>query len=370
MSAEGHAGPLRGLILRIAFATCVAAAVLPAAVASAAITTIGSPLSAPATYNTAENLNYRGTDTALGPTPELPMGGIVHTYHSGADTAIWNTALKSGAPSAPAEGQALKVKLEGCAEPARGGPAPLTQIHLQDITPLSGGGAKVNLTSQPFDLPVCGQNGASGSTVTTYEPINLCMKQGDYIDFNDEGGFVEKYYRSGVPYRVLAPVPGSSSSSFIKGGGTNNGDTMSSSERSAMEGFAENQNVELMLQVEFATGSDATHICGGGTKGLPAPLPALRLSSQKDGVNHSRITKVAIFCRQKPQCKGTATLTYKGKSIGHTGFALNAGTTSHVPIRLNSKLVKLLRKRHRISVLLTVLVEGKSFTQTITVGIF
>ena len=101
-----------------------------------------------------------------------------------------------------------------------------------------------------------------------------------------------------------------------------------------MEGFASASNEELMLQVEFASGPDATHICGGGTKGLPPPLPPMRISSQKDGVNHSRITKVAIFCRQKPQCKGTATLTYKGKTVGSSGFALNPNSTSHVPIRL------------------------------------
>ncbi len=63
----------------------------------------------------------------------------------------------------------------------------------------------------------------------------------------------------------------------------------------------------------------------------------MRISAQKDGVNHSRITRVAIFCRQKPQCKGTATLTYKGKTVGTSGFALNANTTSHVPIRLSSQ---------------------------------
>ena len=108
----------------------------------------------------------------------------------------------------PEEGQALKVKLEGCAEAAPGGPAPLTQIHLQDITPLSGGGAKVDLTSQPFEIPICGRGGASGSTVTTYEPVNLCMAKGDYIDFNDEGGYVANVYPSGVPYRVLGAVTG------------------------------------------------------------------------------------------------------------------------------------------------------------------
>src|SRR5436309_2557717 len=82
----------------------------------------------------------------------------------------------------------------------------------------------------------------NGSPVTTYNPINLCMAQGDYIAFNDEGGFVERYYRSGVAYRVLAPTAGSSANSYIKAGGTNNGDVMSSSTRSNMDGFAVNNN--------------------------------------------------------------------------------------------------------------------------------
>jgi hypothetical protein len=324
-----------------------------------AITTIGSPLEVHATLNTSENLNYLGTDTTVAPE------GTVHTFHFGADTAIWNTELKSGSPAAPAEGQALKVKLEGCAEPSRGGPPPLTQVHFQDITPLAGGSAKVNLTSQPFDLPVCGEKGASGATISTYEPVNLCMKQGDYIDFNDEGGYVERYYRNGVPYRVLGSVPGSSANSYIKGGGTNNGAVMSSSARSTMEGFATNANEELMLQVEFGSGPNATHICPGGTAGLPPPLPAVHIHPQNEGVNRSRITRVAFYCRVKPQCRGTATLTYKGKSIGSSGFAFAGNATGHVPIKLTKQTVKLIHRRHRLSVTLTVVVEGNPFTQSI-----
>ena len=359
----------RGQGLALALALLALITLLAAARSQAAITTFGSPLSAVATLNTAENLNYAGTDTQVPPNPEAP-NGIFHTFHSGSDTAIWNVALKNGSPSAPENGQAVKIKLEGCAEAAPRGPAPLTQIHFQDISPLPGGGAKVNLTSQAFDIPVCGHGGASGGTITTYEPINLCMKAGDYIDFNDEGGYVENVYRNGVPYRVLGAVTGSKADSFIRGGGTNNGAVMSSSDRTSMDGFAENEHEELMLQVVFGTGPDATHICSGGTAGLPPPLPALRISSQKDGVNRSRITKVAIFCRLSPQCKGTATLTYKGKTIGARGFALTPNSTGHVSIRLTPKIVKLLRKRHRANVILTAVVEGKSFSQTIIIGIF
>ena len=62
----------------------------------------------------------------------------------------------------PATGQASKIEVEGCAQRAPNGPLPLTTVHFQDLSPLPGGGAKVNLTSQGFDLPVCGENGAGG----------------------------------------------------------------------------------------------------------------------------------------------------------------------------------------------------------------
>ena len=122
----------------------------------AAVITFGSPLAVPATLNTTENLGYLGTYTAVPPSPEAPNGSF-HTAHNGADTALWNVAEAAGSPSAPATGQALKVALEGCAQPSSNGPPPLTQIHLQDLSPLPGGGARVNLSSQAFNVPVCGR---------------------------------------------------------------------------------------------------------------------------------------------------------------------------------------------------------------------
>ncbi len=345
-------------------------AVLAPASASAAITTFGSPLSVPATLNTAEDLNYQGTYTAVPPNPEAP-NGIFHTFHYGADTAIWNVALAGGAPSVPATGQAVKVSLEGCARSAQNGPPPLTEIHFQDLTPLPGGGANVNLSSQGFNIPVCGQNGASGSTVTTYEPINLCVSQGDYVAFNDDGGFVENVYRAGVPYQVLGSVRGSTADSFMSNNGTGDGATLSASDRAANDGFASSQNEELMMRVTLGTGPDATHICPGGTAGLPPVLPPIRVGPQTDGVNHSRIVAVAVYCRLTPECKGVATLTLAGKqvSVGQSGFSLLGDKTTHLPMRLAPRLMGLIRRDHGVLTTLTAVVGGKTITQTISVKI-
>ncbi len=339
------------------------------AIGHARIETFGSPLQGAATLDTAEDLDYQGTDTHVPASPEAPTG-VVHTYHFGADMALWNATLAKGTARAPATGQALKVALEGCAVPAQGGPPPLTQIHFQDITPQPGGGAKINLTSQAFDIPVCGQGGASGSTITSYEPINLCVSAGDYVAFNDEGGFVEHSYQSGVRYRVLGQAPGSTADSFIRGGGTNNGDMMSASDVSSMDGFMANPSKELMLRVTLGTGRDATHICPGGKQGLPPALAPIRVSPQTDGLNHSRIVAVALFCRVSP-CNGVATISgSSGQTYGRAGFALRPNKTTHLPIRVKPELVELIRRYHGVRTVLTAEVAGKKITQKINVKIF
>ncbi len=362
---------LRVLLLAL---TALLVLLVPAT-ASAKLTTFGSPLTVPATLDTAYDLSYAGTNTDVPPSPEAP-NGVVHTYHFGADGVLWNLDEANGAPRAPATGQAVKVGLEGCAVPAADGTPPLTQIHFQVLTPQPGGGAKIDLSSQAFEIPVCGVGGASGSTVSSYEPINLCVSAGDFVGLNEEGGFVGHSYQSGVPYRVLARVPGSNTASFIRGGGTNNGTQISPAETSTMDGFAQNSGEELMLRVTLGTGSDATHICPGGKAGLPPALAPIRVSPQTDGVNHSRIVAVAMFCRVSP-CNGVATLTVPGESTyagvatyGRVGFSLRPNKTVHVPIRVTNAMVRKIRAKHGVSAVLAAVVNGKTITQRITLKIF
>jgi hypothetical protein len=346
-------------------------ALLVPASSSAAISTFGSPLSAPATMNTADGLSYRGVDTAVPASAEAP-NGVVHTYHFGADTAIWNVTVGGHSASAPASGQAVKVRLEGCAMPAAGGPSPLTQIHFQVLSPTSGGGVRVALSSGAYDIPVCGRGGASGTTVTTYEPVNLCVSQGDYVAFNDEGGFVEHAYQSGVPYKVFGAVGSSGFDSFIRGGGTNNGDLFSPADSSSMDGFAANQGKELMMQVALGTGEDARYVCPGGTKDAPRVYAPISVHPQTDGINHSRVVSVAIFCRLAQGCSGTATMTLPGKRvrIGSTNFSLPGNTTTHVPIRLVPQMMRLIRAKHGVFTTLTAAAAGATVSQTIAVKIF
>jgi hypothetical protein len=341
------------------------------ATSGARVMSFGSSLSGPATLNTSEDLSYGGSFVAVPPAPDAP-NGLYHVLHYGTDSALWNVGqLESGDASAPATGQATKVSLEGCAVAAPGGPAPLTQIHFQDISPLPGGGATVNLTSQPFDIPVCGQNGTSGSTVTTYEPINLCVSAGDYVTFNDEGGFVPGSYPFGVPYKVMGSAVGATMDSFLKSEATGNGAVLSPSDLAPDEGFAVNHGRELLLQVTLGTGPDATHICAGGSGGVPH-LPPISVKPQTDGVNHSRYVAVAVYCRLSPECKGIATLTLPDghTTVGRTGFSLQALHTAHIPIQVSSSLIGMIRHNHGVSTTLTAVVGGTTVNQTIAVKIF
>jgi hypothetical protein len=363
----------RRLLLAGAFVALLA--VLAPAASQAKLTTIGSPLSVPATLNPSDNLSYPGTYTGVPVSPEAP-NGIFHTFHFGADTAIWNFSQAAGKTAVPATGQASKIELEGCAQKASNGPNPLTTIHFQDLSSTPDGGAKVNITSQGFDLPVCGENGAGASTITSFIPINLCVSAGDYVGFNDSGGYVPNVYRSGVPYQVLGAVTGATTDSFIKDEGTGNGATFSPSVTSANDGFAVNRNEELLMRVTLATGADATHICPGGSQGLPPALAPIRVSPQTDGVNHSGIVAVAVFCRVSP-CNGVATIGPSsdtsryghGEIYGRAGFALQANKTVHLPIRVKSKLLRIIRAKHGVSTTLTAVVNGQTISQRITVKI-
>jgi len=351
-------------------------AFLAPAQSQAKLATIGSPLSVSATLNTADNLSYPGTYTPVPPSPEAP-NGVFHTFHYGADTALWNFSQAGGETRVPATGQAAKIEVEGCAQRATNGPLPLTTVHFQDLSPLPSGGAKVNITSQGFDLPVCGENGSGASTVTTFLPINLCVSAGDYVGLNDSGGYIPNIYRSGVPYQILGAVTGATTDSFIKDQGTGNGALLSPAVTSANDGFAVNRNEELLMRVTLATDGDATHICPGGKGGLPPALAPIRVSPQTDGVNHSRIVAVAMFCRVSP-CNGVATLSSNGadtstygreETYGRVGFSLQPNKTVHLAIRVSSKLVQKIRAKHGVSATLRAVVNGKTVTQRITVKI-
>ncbi|HXD55742.1 MAG TPA: hypothetical protein VN618_13370 [Solirubrobacteraceae bacterium] len=379
-AVNSHSGDRSAMAIAALVCFAFVALVVPAR-ARAGTLTFGPALDVPATLDTAENLNYEGTGI------QLP-GSVFHVNHDGADTVLWNVAQPGGDPRVPAGGQIVSFSLEGCARRPAGAPPPLTQIHFQDLVP-SAGGFTIAISSQAFEIPVCGVGGASGSTVTGYAPGNFCVSQGDYVAFNDEGGFAAGEggpppYPAGVPYQVIGRVPGASMDSFIRDSGTNNGTAISPSDRTNHDGFATNEGEQLMLQATLATGPDASTSCPGGTKGAAPPpsgyrqvprAPELQVGKQTDGINHRGIAAIALYCHAAGGCRGTMTLT-AAAGHGHgrhlsQSFALPGGTTTHVPIRVPRAIMALARKRRSgVLMRLRVLSGGTVYTQTITLRIF
>jgi hypothetical protein len=293
----------------------------------------------------------------------------VHTPHYGADTAIWNTAVEGHPGALPRAGQAVRIKLEGCAARPAGAPAPLTQIHFQTLVH-QGSDLRVALTSGGFEIPVCGEGGAGPATVTTYSPVNLCVHRGDFVGFNDEGGFVEPWYRAGVAYQTLGSAKGSEIASFIRSGGTGDGAVFSPTARSSLEGFATRSREALMMQVVLGTGPDARYVCPGGTRDAPPVLPALRVSRQTDGINRSRIVAVAIYCRPATGCNGSAAMQLAGgPAVGRARFSLPGAKTSHLPIRVAPQVLAMVRRDHGVTTRVVLKMGRRSFSQLVTVKI-
>ena len=365
---------VKRLVLAVTAAASVAGLALPAA-SQAALISFGSPLSVAATQDTANNLHYTGTSAI-----EYGSGVTVHTNHDGADTALWNASLPAGGDAtAPQGGQVVSIRLEGCAVPAAGGPAPLTQIHFQDITPVAGG-THVNVTTQPFNIPTCGQSGASGSTVTTYQPINFCVSRGDYVNFNDEGGFDPAYYPSGVRYRVIGNVSAATMDSFIADNGTDNGATLLDDDVSVSAGFASNAHEELMMQATLATGPDAMPFCPGGEHGQPGEpggKPALAFGQTAAGVNHAGSVGISLYCDLVGRpCTGTIELRLgaagaKPSTLGTTALNVPTDVVSSVHIPVPANTIRMIRA-HGGSVPATLVVKlsgGQTLTHVLALRV-
>src|SRR3954471_20025001 len=181
--------------LRHAAIAAAAFLALPTA-ASAAVIDVGSDLSAPANVSEAH----------------------------GADTAFWGLAVKGHDNRVPASGQITEIRLKGTALPSlqAGAPAPLNEVHIQVIHPQPNGSVTVSLSTDPFYVPI----GGNPNQVSKYHPAGyLCAEKGDYLTFNDEGGFNPPLFPEGVPFQVFSNVGGSTTAQYTRDNGTNIGAT-------------------------------------------------------------------------------------------------------------------------------------------------
>lgn len=68
------------------------------------------------------------------------------------------------------------------------------------------------------------------------------------------------------------------------------------------------------------------------------------MGKQTDGANHSRIVRVALYCRLRSICSGVAKLTSEHTNYGNNHFSIPGRKTSLVAIRVTKHVIALLRK--------------------------
>jgi hypothetical protein len=289
---QARSGRCVRLVSLIAAFGCIGI-VLPAASGAAVLAPWGSNLSATPTMDTANGATFDTGDLPL--TDTRGNAGVDQTIytgftepctrssaqcdnwmHSGADNTEWNTSVAGGSAAAAQGGQVLELRVKGCAVKDTTAPpsqtsagVPVNTIEFQSLTPQSGGSYKANVTAGRFQLPFCSDTSSGPNTVTTYQPIHLCVAAGDTVSFYDIGGSIVpdsglSWYPQGVPFEVIAPVRGSNMDSFTDADIANSVYAPGSQPRGNNSGWGQEQSQEVMLQVIEGVGDDAYGLCPGG----------------------------------------------------------------------------------------------------------
>lgn len=336
--------PMRGAG-RAAVAAVAALALAPASVHAARVT-IGSDLSAQATIARSD--------------PN--------------DIVFWHAALRAGgAVDVPIAGQAIIMRLKGGTQQPQG-PAQdpsYDLMHFVVLRPQPDGTWRTTSTSVDARAPVIGK-GADADTVTTFTSVNpLCVQPGDRIGLATVGGFDARLFPTGLPYQVFGAVPGSAASEFRAGGAIEEGRTVVRAKPV--------EDTELLLQVVIGTGRSARPTCGGtapsgSDPGLvpepedpPPPPPAGGGDAPKATVaKPARAPKVRrgkialrVRCAAAANCSGALELHARGRRIGRARYALAAGATATVRVKLTRAGRRFVRRAGRLRVSARVTAGGK-----------
>jgi hypothetical protein len=264
----------------------------------------------------------------------------------GADAAFWNTLIDGKPNTMPADGQVTFIRVKGVVvDDPRRPQNPDPQFHFQVLHPISGGRQmRVMLSSAPFRLPLVRDGSNETQQVTGYEPVNLCVQKGDYVDFNDIGGNEWSWGRyptgqpiDGMHVMAFSSTPDSTVGFYSKNNGTNI--------NSEWTPQAFKQGEELLMQTKLATGPDATDICPGGYmqhiyRGLNVKRRTASLSSRK------RTVKIAVQCPVSTygSCKGVlvlkAPINGAVTTLGGVPFNVRYSFGTSLLVTLSDKMTK------------------------------
>jgi len=297
-----------------------------------------------------------------------------------ADAAFWPTVIGGQDPGAPDTGQIVEIRLKGTVLQEPGAHTPLNEVHFQHLVRHADGSVTESQTTAPMYVPYSGDP----NQITTYRPENLCVKQGDIIDFNDEGGWAYNgkdapldydHYKNGAAFQVFGAVRDTATAWFSKDSATFGGMTWAPS--APLGGLKQGQ--ELLMQLVLATGPDVGIPCNNFNGVTPArsvtppPPPAprvMKIRPQASHVTSRRAVGPMVYCPGKgPACTGTGTLAYRGKVIASGAFSGAGPKTLRIPMRLPARVYALLRKArgHTLPVTFTVVSSLGTYTRAIAI---
>ena len=309
---------------KLLFAACAALLLLPAG-ASAEQVTFGSGLAG---------------------TPDV-------TESHQADTLFFNHTAKNST-MAPVSGEILAIRVKGRIVPKGSGKVDNNMWHSQVLRPNLDGTYTVDSSSQHLYFPV----GGSVNDVTTFVPSTQCIKQGQYVDFNNIGGWDgDMSDPRGTQYQIFKSDSTSEAYWYEHDNGTNIGTTFGPNQRTRSDTgqsypgrpLAE----ELMMQIVVGTGFDSSNLCEGGLKGFEysgVAIPKTTFTVYDNGIAGARVACTS----GRGFCEGTAHLSVDGAEIGSAGFKVARGVTTNVDVPLTNEGARLVNTRALVDAAVTV----------------
>lgn len=315
--------------MRLAALAAVAAAVAAAAPARAGQATYGSDLSLPA--NVADS------------NPQDWMAWPVAT-----------TPASSGGYAVAAQGEVAKVVLRGQIDAGRGIPT-LFVARVLVLRPEPDGRVRVMVASTDL-APKLANVGADAVTTIDLQqyPERMCALPGDVVALATSGGYDPEAYPAGVPVQMFNRAPDSATNVFKvqPGGDTITNDDVVRPVRTA--------GVELLMRITIGTDDDARPTCRAGTApppgspgpgATPTPAPTAGPTSSPVSLPRTRSAKVRrkrvrlpVRCDGPSPCTGRLALSRRSKAYGSAAFALTAGETERVKVKLRAVGRRALRR--------------------------
>lgn len=273
---------------------------------------------------------------------------------------VATTPASAGGYTVPTQGEVAAVAFRGQIDAGRGIPT-LFVARVLVLRPQPDGRVKVMVASTDL-APKLANVGADAVTTIDLQqfPERMCALPGDVVALATSGGYDAQTYPTGVPVQMFSRTPDSVTNVFKVQPG---GDTITNDDVVAP---TRTPGVELLMRTTIGTGDDARPTCRSATPpptgtptpapepgpgGTPTPAPTtgptsspVTLPKKKSAKVRRKRVKLPVRCDGPSPCTGRLALSRKSKPFGSAPFALTAGQTERVSVKLPASARRALKR--------------------------